>query len=103
MDREALAPFLALVILVNVAAIAFVLSGRRLPRRSRRPTPVSPRRVDTQLCPERVDAPVPNAAAWDLVRTAASSRHARLGRPATDVALELVGLDVIAERDRAAR
>ena len=92
MDREALAPFLALVILVNVAAIAFVLSGRRLPRRSRRP--------------ERVDAPVPNAAAWDLVLTAESSRRARLarlGRPATDVALELVGLDVIAERDGAAR
>jgi hypothetical protein len=89
MDREALAPFLALVILVNVAAIAFVLSGSRLPRRSRRP--------------ERVDAPVPNAAAWDLVLTAESSRHARLGRPATDVALELVGVDVIAERDGAAR
>ncbi len=108
MTREILAPLLALVVLVNVAAIAFALSGRPWPLRPGRPTLARfARRADPRVGAgvrfRLTDRPVPTAAAWERVLTAESARHAGLQRPATVVALELVGLDRLAEREGAAR
>jgi hypothetical protein len=90
MDRELLAPFLALVVLANVAGIAFVMSGRRWSLRSVSPALERPPGADGRIRLRLADRPVPTAAAWEWVLAEASDRHARLGYPATVVALRLV-------------
>ena len=103
MDREILAPFLALVVLANVAGIAFVMSGRRMSFGISRPIRVPSRRAVGQVRLRLADQPVPTAAAWERVLAAAMIHDTARGRPTTAVALRLVGLDTVAERDGAAR
>jgi hypothetical protein len=112
MDREFLAPFLALVLLANVAGIAFVMSGRRvsfgtsLPSRVLSRRAVGPVRSPRAVGPVRLrlaDLPVPTAAAWERVLAAATIHDAARGRPATVVAIRLVGLEIVATGDGAAR
>jgi GGDEF domain-containing protein len=103
MDRELLAPFLAMVVLANVAGIAFVMSGRRMSFGTSRPTWVPRRRAAGPLRLRLADVPVPTAAAWERVLAAATIHDSARGRPATVVALRLVGLEMVAEREGAAR
>ena len=103
MDRELLAPFLALVVLANVAGIAFVMSGRRVAFGTARPREFRSRRAVGPVRLRLADLPVPTVAAWERVLTAATVHDAARGRPDTIVALRLIDPGIVAGRDDAAR